>query len=137
MCIKEKRIVLSDVCGYKNELEDDDDKIALIDFPAGIIDGNDTAIQTAERELLEETGFQLINPIATPLCFNSAGMTDESCIIVYGDAVRVGEQDLQDNEEIEVIMIKDYAQLEREYLGKNPIGAKLIQHFITLFLNNK
>ncbi len=123
LCIKERRDALNEVCDDVNQIQ----------FPAGIIDEGETPIEAAARELLEETGYELFNAVESPIMFNSAGMTDESCVIVYGQAYRVGEQNLQDNEQIEVIAIEDFAQLKRDYLSKGyPVSSKLLQHFMTL-----
>ena len=64
-------------------------------FPAGLVDTKDlegktikeAAISAATRELFEETGLKLTKIIdVSPILFSSAGFTDESVIIVSGEA---------------------------------------------------
>jgi len=65
-------------------------------FPAGLIDqkdyeGGKTAQEAAKsaavRELKEETGLTLtVTGVSPPNLYSSAGMSDESCMIVFGKA---------------------------------------------------
>ncbi len=66
-----------------------------LSFPAGLVDSKDlegkttreAAISAATRELFEETGLTLTKIIdVSPVLFSSAGFTDESVIIVSGEA---------------------------------------------------
>ena len=51
----------------------------IIALPAGLVDPDETAVSTAERELLEETGFAVVEILdqSPPTLFSSAGLTDE------------------------------------------------------------
>ncbi|WP_051321270.1 NUDIX hydrolase [Chrysiogenes arsenatis] len=51
----------------------------VLEFPAGLIDGNDTPMATALRELEEEAGITLTDEQLIPLgiVYSSVGMTDE------------------------------------------------------------
>ncbi len=77
-----------------------------IEFPAGLIDPGESIENSAERELLEETGFQgKVLSISPPIC-TSAGITDE---IVYLVDMKLTsstqfKQDLDETEEIEVVV---------------------------------
>lgn len=55
-----------------------------IGFPAGLIDGNETAEQAGQRELFEETGLEISRVIRqSPGLFSSSGLTDESVVLLY------------------------------------------------------
>jgi ADP-ribose pyrophosphatase len=67
--IREYRVVLG---GYQ------------IGFPAGLMDAGETILQTARRELFEETGLALRQVLRiSPPVYSSSGMTDESVALVY------------------------------------------------------
>ncbi len=56
------------------------------EFPAGLIDDGESIEEAAQRELMEETGLSLkcIMGISPPL-YNTAGLTDESVVLVHCD----------------------------------------------------
>lgn len=76
----------------------------VFSFPAGIIEDNEDPIKAANRELLEETGYQIDKVITvTPPVYSSTGLTDESTIFVYAYVSRLGPPKLEGMEDIEVI----------------------------------
>lgn len=56
----------------------------VIEFPAGLMDENETPEAAAVREFYEETGYYLQVDRIYPPVFNSPGLTDESAWIVVG-----------------------------------------------------
>jgi ADP-ribose pyrophosphatase len=56
------------------------------EFPAGLIDPGESIEAAARRELKEETGLDLtvVHEIS-PVLYSTAGMTDESLVLVYCD----------------------------------------------------
>ena len=67
--IKEYRVVLG---GYQ------------IGFPAGLMDAGETLIETARRELFEETGLVMKKVVRhSPPVYSSSGMSDEAVALVY------------------------------------------------------
>lgn len=53
-------------------------------IPAGLIDGDESPVDTARRELLEETGYEMVDVLkVSPPSYSSTGMTDESAVMVY------------------------------------------------------
>ena len=75
----------------------------VIEFPAGLIDKNETPIKAAKRELMEETGYEGDVLFASPLLSKSAGITNECGYIIKIIVTSKGDQNLQDQEQIEVL----------------------------------
>jgi len=72
-------------------------------LPAGLVDKNELPQNSAQRELLEETGYLAKKIFQTEKCsFISAGMSDESCICYEAEVEKSQKQNLVGNEKIEV-----------------------------------
>jgi ADP-ribose pyrophosphatase len=81
----------------------------IIEFPAGLIDPGETAAQTAERELMEETGYRGRVVEVGPPISTSCGLTTELIHLVY---MEVDEQPaaaprLESSEKIRVLKLKN------------------------------
>jgi 8-oxo-dGTP pyrophosphatase MutT (NUDIX family) len=78
----------------------------VVEFPAGLRDREETLMETARRELLEETGYsagRMIELAGGPL---SAGASTEFLTVFAAyDVVYAGRQQLDPNEEIEIIKL--------------------------------
>ena len=76
-------------------------------FPAGLVENGETAAQSVERELREETGLTVTRWIKeSPPVYSSSGMTDESISLVYVECA--GEPSRQGNsasEDIETLLV--------------------------------
>lgn len=101
-------------------------------FPAGLIDG-DEAIETAvDRELREETGYAVKrHPDGRPMLralpqpgYTSNGMTEECLAVVRAQVEKVGEQQTEPSEFIEVFLLP-INEIPR-FLDENtlPIGSR-------------
>lgn len=81
----------------------------VIDFPAGIIEPDETIIEAAKRELFEETGLSTKNVIRMiDGGYSSAGMTDECvaiCIIQVDDVTKATNKHVDGNEVIEFMFL--------------------------------
>lgn len=77
----------------------------LWELPAGTLEPNEPPLETAKRELLEETGLESSNVSYLMQFFTSPGITNE-CMWVYlaRDLVQK-KQKLDDSEEIEVMRV--------------------------------
>lgn len=75
-------------------------------FPAGLIDDGETLSQSVERELKEETGLILKNIIGrSNKIISTAGMSDESTIIVFVEAEgKIEDKHQEDTEDIETFL---------------------------------
>lgn len=80
-----------------------------IGFPAGLVEPAETVEEAARRELREETGLEVLRFTAkSPLLFSSAGMTDESVVVIgaecAGEPRRPGGLEA-DGELIDVLLV--------------------------------
>ncbi len=103
----------------------------IISFPAGLMDlEDDNALETAKREMLEETGYEITEvESVSPIVYNTPGMVNESCVIVGCKVKHVGEQDLQDSEEIEVLVVSE-DKIE-ELFSENIVESKVMTYFMS------
>ena len=81
----------------------------IYEFPAGLVEPGEDFHEGAVREMREETGLVLeplkVDPAYEKPYFTTVGMTDESCVTVYGYASgTVSKADQEDSEEIEVVL---------------------------------
>jgi ADP-ribose pyrophosphatase len=87
-------------------------------FPAGLIDPGMTVAQTVDKELQEETGLDVITITDySNQVFSSAGLSDESVIIVFVEAKgEISSKYQEDTEDIETFLydIKDVKELLSE-----------------------
>ena len=78
-----------------------------LSLPSGLIDAGESATDAAIREFNEETGMTLTRVVhASPPLASSAGLTDETVSLVYGEATgTVSRENQTEHEDIEVRMV--------------------------------
>jgi ADP-ribose pyrophosphatase len=81
-------------------------------FPAGLLEHGESIEETVRREMLEETGLEVvkIKRVSPPL-YSTSGMTDETVAMAFIDvrAVPGAAQRLEGSEDIEVLLL-DFAE---------------------------
>ena len=109
----------------------------IYEFPAGLVDENESAEDAIKRELFEETGLNITNcsRIVKP-SYTSVGMSDESLAIylckVEGE---ISTEHKEENEDIEVIIVKmDDA---KKFIEKNNVAIKASLAMSFLYVINK
>jgi ADP-ribose pyrophosphatase len=98
-------------------------RVALADyeygFPAGLVEADESAESAARRELREETGLEATRVLGTSPClYSSAGMTDESMVLVYTECE--GQPSTAGNDASEIIEVLFLSPLEAGRLCGDP-----------------
>src|SRR5438132_1072435 len=91
-------------------------------FPAGLLEKGEGIEEAVRREMHEETGLEVtrFRKISPPI-HSSAGMTDETAVLVFIDVVgKPDTANLEESEDIEVMLL-DMAEVSR--LCDNPGSA--------------
>eukprot|EP01098_Paradermamoeba_levis_P001525 TRINITY_DN11798_c0_g1_i1.p1 TRINITY_DN11798_c0_g1~~TRINITY_DN11798_c0_g1_i1.p1 ORF type:complete len:216 (-),score=66.24 TRINITY_DN11798_c0_g1_i1:195-806(-) len=147
------------ICRYKKKGEED--KVILVkqyrppldsfclEFPAGLVDENETAEQAGIREMKEETGFSLSlsDLFVSPPLVQEPGMSNVSASVLYcsvdgdSDENKNAKQNLEPSEFIEVLFFSwnsFFAELS-EYQKKTncAVDSKLYTFAFGLSLQNK
>ncbi|MCR6656015.1 MAG: NUDIX hydrolase [Opitutus sp.] len=85
--------------------------------PAGLLDEGESAEEAARREFREETGMTLTRVVhVSPPLASSAGLTDETVVMVYGEAEGAASRDHQmedENIEVRLFTVEQVQELVR------------------------
>ncbi len=108
----------------------------LYELPAGLVEEGESVQRAGIREMKEETGLTF-TPIESHLgyeraFYSSAGMTDESCCMVFGTAEgKISRDGLEDTEQLDVILA-DREECARILREENVAAncAFMLMHFV-------
>lgn len=108
----------------------------IYEFPAGLIDAGESAMEATIREMKEETGLTFTPAdAASDLfrgCYSSVGMTDECIATSYGYATGTPNTNhLEENEDLSVILVDK--KEARRILKEENLSIKasyLLLHFL-------
>lgn len=85
--------------------------LVVLEFPAGLVDPNESIASTAERELVEETGYHGMYNRTLRELFSDPGLTNASMVLAYVDVDLLlprnhnPQPQLQDGEFIETVLL--------------------------------
>ncbi len=80
----------------------------VIGLPAGLLEQGEKVEETVRRELLEETGLEVVRvKRVTPALYSTSGMSDETAAMAFVDVRQTphGKQALEGTEDIEVLLL--------------------------------
>ncbi len=108
----------------------------IYELPAGLVEDGESVVGAGIREMKEETGLTFTpeesdGGYERPF-YSSAGMTDESCCMVYGRADgQISRKGLEDTEQLDVVLA-DRAECARILREENVAAncAFMLMHFI-------
>lgn len=84
-----------------------------LEIPGGLVEGQDTPEQAAIKELREETGYEASEMIPLGSVLPNPAIQNNCCYTFLAkDVIRVGEQQLDDQEDIDVLC-QPFAEIPR------------------------
>ena len=96
----------------------------IYEFPAGLVDENESIEDAMKRELFEETGLNIVDytRMVKP-SYTSAGMSDESLSIYLCDVEgEISTEYKEENEDIEVVIVK--MADAKKFIEENNVAIK-------------
>lgn len=88
--------------------------VPSLEVPGGVIDGDDSPLETAKRELLEETGYATDNWVQLGRVSSNPALFNNYChIFLARDCELVAEQNLDEHEDISVhlLSLEEYEEM--------------------------
>ncbi|BBA80206.1 NUDIX hydrolase [cyanobacterium endosymbiont of Rhopalodia gibberula] len=110
----------------------------LLEFPAGIIEPDEEALETIKREIQEETGYRANTWHSLGKFSLAPGYSDEYIYVFLAqDLEKLKHPPGQDEEEHTEVVLMTFSEFETAILKGEPIDAKSISSFLMtrLFLD--
>jgi len=90
----------------------------LVELPAGTLEPGEDPLETARRELAEETGYRAARVEPLTEFYMSPGILDERMFVVLATGLSPGPTDLQPDERIEPLVMSYDEALEMAIAGR-------------------
>lgn len=102
------------------------------EVPAGMIDDGEEAIETAERELFEETGYHSDEIKSLGVIYPSVGSTSEKIHLFYAICNHQSQSELEQTEDIEVfeLSVESVKEMIRQSQIKHAAGIIAIYKYL-------
>jgi 8-oxo-dGTP pyrophosphatase MutT (NUDIX family) len=128
---RDQKVVL--VRQYRHGMRD-----VCLEFPGGIVEKDEDPLEGVKRELLEETGYAASKVIEVGRAYpNPAMQTNQMVCYIAFDAEKVGMQNLDDGEDIEVELMPLEDLIELAKNGKYPNALQVAVLFHALAYLNR
>jgi len=105
---------------------------SLLELPAGTLEPDEEPLETAHRELMEETGYRARRMEFLSRYYTTPGFTSELMYLYRASDLTPGEQDLEDDESIEVVRISNSDAMDMVRRGEIR-DAKTLVGLLTVF----
>jgi ADP-ribose pyrophosphatase len=105
----------------------------LIEVPAGTCEPNESPLETAHRELAEETGYRASQMEQLASFYPSPGITNEVMWIFVARGLREGEHAREPNEEIDNLVVRWEEAIKMVETGEIEDGKTIV----ALLLQNR
>lgn len=107
----------------------------IVEIPAGTRESGEEPIETARRELIEETGYRAKNLSLIASFWSSPGFLSEKINLVLATGLTAGESSLEDGEDLSVFSVDSKEIRRMIHAGEIEDGKTLVA--LLWFLNRE